>query len=329
MSILLQSRTYGTGATTPLVSKITQNGIGFEYTYDNRGNIISEKRGSLTTTYAYDALGQLIRVNDPHENAIWEYTYDLGGNITQKQKFARNSDGTKGAVAETINYTYGDSNWKDKLTKYNGQTITYDAIGNPLTDGTWTYTWSAGRQLKKMVSADKTVEFKYNAEGLRTQKKVTEGSAVTTTDYTLHGKLITHMTVGTNKLHFFYDNASRPAMVKYNGVLYTYVHNLQGDIVGIVDASGNLVVEYKYDAWGRKLSVSGSMASTLGKLNPFRYRGYVWDEETEMYYLETRYYNPATCRFISPDVYIVAKQDICPGNVYTYCNSNPGSCIEV
>ena len=75
------------------------------------------------------------------------------------------------------------------------------------------------------------------------------------------------MTVGTNKLHFFYDNASRPAMVKYNGVLYTYVHNLQGDIVGIVDASGNLVVEYKYDAWGKPLSVSGSMATTLGTVN--------------------------------------------------------------
>ena len=79
---------FGTNSTTPLVKKITQNGISFEYEYDSRGNIISEKRGNLTTTYAYDALGQLIRVNDPHENATWVYSYDRGGNILSKAKYA-------------------------------------------------------------------------------------------------------------------------------------------------------------------------------------------------------------------------------------------------
>ena len=73
--------------------------------------------------------------------------------------------------------------------------------------------------------------------------------------------------------------------------MYTYLHNLQGDIVGIVDNAGALVVEYKYDAWGRKLSVTGSLSGTLGRRNPFRYRGYVWDEETGLYYLDSRYLN--------------------------------------
>ena len=68
---------YGTNSSTPLVKKITQNGISFEYEYDSRGNITSEKRGDLTTTYQYDTLGQLIRVNDPHENATWVYNYKL------------------------------------------------------------------------------------------------------------------------------------------------------------------------------------------------------------------------------------------------------------
>ena len=130
---------YGTNSTTPLVKKITQNGISFEYTNDNRGNIISEKRGNLTTTYAYDALGQLIRVNDPHENATWVFNYDRGGNILSKAKYAYTT-GTVGTALETIPYSYGDSNWKDKLTAYNGQSITYDAIGNPLNDGIWSYT---------------------------------------------------------------------------------------------------------------------------------------------------------------------------------------------
>ena len=87
-----------------------------------------------------------------------------------------------------------------------------------------------------------TVEFKYDHNGLRTQKKVTSGSEVTTTEYTLHGKLVTHLTRGSDEMHFFYDAQSRPAMVKFNGALYSYIHNLQGDIVGIVDSAGSLVV---------------------------------------------------------------------------------------
>ena len=109
--------------------------MDFSYTYDNVGNITSETREGVTTTYAYDSLGQLTRVNDPHENATWVYNYDLGGNITSKVRYAYTT-GTLGAALETIPYSYTDSNWKDKLTAYNGQSITYDAIGNPLNDGT-------------------------------------------------------------------------------------------------------------------------------------------------------------------------------------------------
>ena len=112
-------------ATTPLVSSITQYGMDFSYTYDNVGNITSETREGVTTTYAYDSLGQLTRVNDPHENATWVYNYDLGGNITSKVRYAYTT-GTLGTALETIPYSYGDSNWKDKLTAYNGQAITYD-----------------------------------------------------------------------------------------------------------------------------------------------------------------------------------------------------------
>lgn len=108
------------------------------------------------------------------------------------------------------------------------------------------------------------MRFAYDHNGLRTQKKVVEGSTTTTYDSTLHGKLITHLTKRTEtasgattaeELHFFYDAQSRPAKVSYNGAIYTYVHNLQGDIVGIIDGSGKLVVEYKYDAWGKPISI--------------------------------------------------------------------------
>ena len=325
---------FGTNSTTPLVKKITQNGISFEYEYDSRGNIVSEKRGNLTTTYAYDALGQLIRVNDPHENATWVYSYDCGGNILSKTKYAYTT-GTVGTALESIPYSYGDANWKDKLTAYNGTAITYDAIGNPLNDGAWTFTWTAGRQLKKMVREDRTLDFKYDHNGMRIQKVLQHDWYPETTNYTYHDKLLTHMEVEyydfdevkhTDKLHFFYDAQSRPVKISYNGVIYTYVHNLQGDIVGILDSTGALVVEYKYDAWGKLLSTTGSLTDTLGDRNPFRYRGYVYDEESALYYLKSRYYNPVFGRFVNADDEFVVEIERFHHNQYNlfaYCNNDP------
>ena len=312
---------YGDGSTTPLVQKINQPQIPFEYTYDSRGNIISEKRSNLTTTYAYDALGQLIRVNDPHENATWIYSYDRGGNILSKARYAY-TIGELGTAAQVVPYAYGDANWKDKLTAYNGKSITYDAIGNPLTDGTWTYQWQAGRQLKQMTKSGTTIQFKYDHNGLRVGKAVNG----TETKYMLHGKLVTHLTVGGDNLHFFYDAQSRPAKVSYNGTIYTYVHNLQGDVVGLLDNAGTLVVEYKYDAWGKMIVTTGSLAATLGACNPFRYRGYVYDEETGLYYLRSRYYNPVVGRFVNEDGAIIPG--LLSTNMFAYCSNNPLSLVD-
>lgn len=115
-------------------------------------------------------------------------------------------------------------------------TYTYDAIGNPLNDGTWTYTWQAGRQLKQMSKAGMTVESACDHSGLRMQKKVTSGSTVTTTEHTLHGRLITHLTRGSDVLHFFYDNEQHPAMVSFNGTLYSCVHTLKATPRGSLTA---------------------------------------------------------------------------------------------
>ena len=169
------------------------------------------------------------------------------------------------------------------------------------------------------------VEFSYDHNGLRTQKKVTSGSEVTTTEYTLHGKLITHLTRGEDEMHFFYDNESRPAMVDFNGTYYSYVHNLQGDIVGILDNAGNLVVEYAYDAWGKPVVVRTLTTAyeALAKLNPFRYRGYAFDEETELYYLRSRYYNPTSERFLNIDALCGNHGRLLSHNTYSYCQNNP------
>lgn len=99
------------------------------------------------------------------------------------------------------------------------------------------------------------------------------------------------MTQGNNDLHFFYDAQDKPAVVVINGMPYSYVKNLHGDIVAILDINKSIVVSYVYDVWGRHISCSGIMADTLGKLNPFRCRGYIYDEETMLYYLRSRYYS--------------------------------------
>ena len=112
-------------------------------------------------------------------------------------------------------------------------------------------------------------------------------------------------------------------MVTYNDVDYFYVYNLQGDVVALIDANGTQVVEYGYDARGNPISKTGSLAATIGTLNPFRYRGYVYDEETGLYYLRNRYYKPAWRRFINSDGLISGTDDIVNKAQFTYCSNNP------
>ena len=136
------------------------------------------------------------------------------------------------------------------------------------------------------------------------------------TGYTLHGKNVVHMTKGNDELHFFYDAQNRPAVVVYNGTAYAYVKSLQGDVIALLDGTGNVVVSYVYDAWGAPIGKSGSMAETLGTVQPFRYRGYVFDEETGLYYLRSRYYSAWLCKFINSDSLIA-------GNLFAYCYCKP------
>ena len=118
-----------------------------------------------------------------------------------------------------------------------------------------------------------TWTFTYDANGMRTKR--TNGT--TTYNYFYNGSQLAHMTVGDKVLHFYYDANGYPLSVVYNDTTYYYATNLQGDVVAIINTSGKQMVGYTYDAWGRVLSTTGSLASTLGTYNPLRYRGYVYD----------------------------------------------------
>lgn len=248
---------------------------GYDYTYDDNGNItkVTDTDGKATA-YAYDQLNQLVRADDQKAGVSTTYRYDVGGNIAEKKTYAYTT-GTLGAETGSVSYAYGDSGWKDLLTNYNGQAITSDEIGNPLSyrDG-MEFTWE-GRQLKTAAANVKSISYAYNSDGIRTGKTV-DGTA---TSYLLDGSTVIAQKTGDDVLWFLYDSDGTRVGFTYNGAAYYYMTNAQGDVTGIVDSSVNSVVEYSYDAWGRLLSAAGSMADTVGKINTYLYRGYYYDAE--------------------------------------------------
>ena len=294
--------------TTTQVSAVAYSDLNqiYEYTYDVQGNIATYTApGKATVTYTYDAQGQLLRAAG---STTYTYTYDNVGNILTA------SDGTT-----THTYTYGDAVWHDLLTAYDGNAITYDAIGNPLSDGTWTYTWQNGRQLATMSDGTTAISFAYDADGLRTSKTV---NGVKHSYLYASGKLLRE-TYGSNTLDFFYDANGMPYALKHNGAVYYYITNLQGDVMQLVNANGNIVASYDYDPYGKVISATGTMA----EINPLRYRGYYYDVESGLYYLQSRYYNPQVGRFINGDSLASTGVNVLNFNTFAYCNNNP--CVYI
>lgn len=322
-TVLTDTITYRTPTSTTTSNQIhtlTRTAANYTkswtYTYDNNGNIvaISDETGE-SVEYLYDSANQLISEINYDYGVSYGWTYDDAGNVTSR---TRHYEYSSLQDMEYI-YTYGDSDWGDLLTSYSGFSLTYDNIGNLLSDGNmWTYTWEHGRELASASRGSTTWTYTYDANGMRTKR--TDGS--TTYSYIYNGSQLSHMTIGNNALTFYYASDT-PVAVLYNGSYYFYVTNQQGDVVALLDSNGNAVVEYTYEAWGGLRDASGSMYSTLGTYNPLRYRGYVYDHETGLYYLQSRYYNPEIGRFINADGYVSTGQGLLGNNMFAYCGNNP------
>ena len=181
------------------------------------------------------------------------------------------------------------------------------------------------RQWTDYSKGGTNVSYAYNEDGLRTQK--THNG--TTTNYYYNGSVLIGMQKGSTVQRFSYDAQGKVVAVDYseNGgssyTTYYYLRNAQGDIVKLIDNGGDTKVEYTYDSWGKLLSTTGDQASGVGSKQPFRYRGYVYDTETGWYYLQSRYYDPNTCRFISGDIYLSTGQGVIGHNSYAYCLNTP------
>ena len=286
-------------ATTQLVSRIVLSGgrtLSYEYDAEERITKVTDSVDG-TTEYTYDALGQLLTET---KNGIMINTmaYDNYGNIVKKNGKA---------------YTYGDTTWKDLLTGFDGKTITYDAQGNPTSYLGHTLTWEKGRQLKKFDN----IEYTYNANGIRTSKKV---NGVLHT-YTLDGTKILREAWGNNTLIPLYDNEDNVCGILYNDTPYYFVKNLQGDVISIVNKDAQTVARYSYDAWG-VCTVTQNSAG-IATINPFRYRGYYYDEEIGLYYLQSRYYDASVGRFINSDSRLGINLGIWAHALYCYCGNAP------
>jgi RHS repeat-associated protein len=308
------------GSSTSKVGMVTDEGVDTTYTYDPNGNISTITTGGQTITYFYDELNQLVRENNQVQNLTITYSYDIGGNLTEKKTYAyTTADPIVGTPTSTITSVYNDSVWKDKLTSYNGNTITYDNVGNPLTYAGYTYTWEEGRQLAGISGNSQTISYTYNDQGIR-QSKTVNG---VTTNYRLVGDRVSWEGNGTDSIYYTYDGSGNLISMNLNGTEYFYTRNLQGDITGLIDNGGAQVVTYTYDSWGSVLSITGTLASTLGQKNPYRYRGYRLDSETGMYYLNSRYYVPEWGRLFSPDVVMNTTGDLNGYNLYAYAANSP------
>ena len=309
--------------TTTLVNSVETAAGTFTYTYDEVGNIQTVSDGTNTTSYKYDNLNQLVRENNQKLGVTITYAYQ-NGNITERKEYAYTT-GDLGEVLDTKTWTYGNNIWSDLLTSFNGQTITYDEIGNPLTIGSQTLSWN-GRQLRQIADGNNTYSYAYNVDGQRVSKTVNG----ITTEYFYNGSILAGQKTGENTLVLMYDNDGTAFGFTYNGTEYYYLKNAQNDVVALVDSNRQIVAKYAYDAWGRIVSVTDAEGNDIsaqkdhiGNVNPIRYRSYYYDNETGLYYLKTRYYSPDMCRFLNADGSIGANQDIHAYNLFAYCSNNP------
>ena len=314
----------------------------FSYIYDLAGNITEIKLGDKKIyEYAYDVHGRITKELDYVNKTGCTYGYTSTGNVVAKHIKEINNDGSLTNVRD-VKYSYQNGEWADQLTQYDGQKITYDGMGNPIDyiDGK-TFKWTRGRQLEQMTLKDgSSVTYKYNQDGLRTYKDTKESI----TNYQWDDSKLIRETVaykGDEKKYdiwYFYNNDDEAIGFEYSevdnsNIVKTPIYfekNKQGDVIGLLDTKGKELVKYSYDAWGNIVDVSYENETAL-KLNHITYRGYYKDNESGFYYLQSRYYDSETGRFINADdVKILGIKDtsIYKDNLYCYCNNNVVNCTD-
>lgn len=294
----------------------------YKYVFADNGNLMEEYiNGELISSYEYNNFSQMTRVNSGKQNLTIVYEYDAGGNITiikyYKLSFEIKTEALMEEI-ETVSYKY-TSKWRDLLTEYNGEHIEYDDIGNPISyiKGI-NYEWKQGRDLCKISNENGEIaSYAYNSDGIRTKKVIGDK----TIEYYIEGNNVIYEKGEDYEIYYIYDADSEITGFEYNDSIFIYKKNGLKDVIGIIDLQGNEIASYEYDSWGKITKIAGNME--IARINPFRYKSYYYDEESGLYYLNSRYYDAATGRFINADKHIETYVGIHSNNMFAYCENAP------
>ncbi|WP_027092750.1 RHS repeat domain-containing protein [Cohnella thermotolerans] len=280
---------------------------------------------TLTTTYVYDALNRVSTVTNAKGTTTlskYTYTYDNNGNVISLV------EAVTGQTAKTSSYTYDKLNRLKGITRSDGSkaSYTYDLQGNRQTlyDSATTafdlnatsYVYDLFNTLTSATKGSTTAAFEYTPDGMRYKKTI--GSVVTQYRFNQNGEVIAEVN-GSNATTANYVRGDRLLVKKdvSTGKDYYYLYNGHGDVVQMVDTSGNVVNSYSYDEWGNLTRQTEQVP------NIFKYAGEVYDSETGLYYLRARYYDPSIGRFINEDTYEGQIDNPLSLNLYTYVENNP------
>lgn len=306
-SNLLQAETLKSSSTTTWRTN--------EYEYDKNRQITKVTNNNGIVTYTYDILNQLIKEEYSYGLTI-SYTYDELGNRTSKTKVQNGS-------TLTTDYSYNAAN---QMKSAGDKTYNVNVDGNVTNDGVFQFVWNALDQLIEVKSlAGATIAtYRYDEIGRRIYSKDINGETYYRYNGLTNQVLFEENANGEIKKAYSYDDNGHLLTMTYQGTTYYYLTNYRGDVLALTDTIGQVVAEYTYDAWGNILTQIG----TLAKANPYRYAGYRYEEDTQLYYLMARYYNPSTGGFLSLDPLRGDKMNPIAMNGYNYANNNPVMIVD-
>ncbi|WP_449445658.1 RHS repeat-associated core domain-containing protein [Ureibacillus acetophenoni] len=275
---------------------LAKNQVQYRYGYYGNGYVKSYFDGNKTHTYTYDFANRLDTWNNGV--SIVDYDYDNAGNL-------------KNPTGQSLTFNAANE----------VESFEYDLEGNLLNDTRLSYQWDGLGQLTLTtdVNDGKTVSYTYHPDGLRKTKTV--GS--TTYHYRYDGSNLIRVTDNENKTvwAFTWNNGKLGSITNATGEEFEAITNYRGDVVQILDSTGVTIANYEYDPWGNLLSEEPTDSRIQGQ--PIRYAGYVYDSETKLYYLQARYYDPSSARFISRDPDVGNEDDPTSMNGYAYAGDNP------
>lgn len=282
----------------------------YNYEYSQHNNISTiYLNDEKYVEYEYDWLNQLISEYYPQTGRKISYFYDDCGNIMAK------NDSKNG----NYEYTYDDY---DKMISIDGRKVLYDLNGNILSLNGSNYSWGIDKQLQSSKNRNYSIDYAYNSDGYRTSKIV---NGKKTNYYLINSNVILEYT-DSDFIYYLYDEKFNLIGFNYKGLQYFYIKNILGDVLGIVDESNNEIASYEYSAYGEIINITDSSSDHIAELNPYRYRGYRYDKETNLYYLNHRYYSPEIGRFLSEDDIAVISNNcdtFAHINLYSYGANNP------